>query len=155
MKDPYEVLVPWCQLEANVPLTDDERWTKLNIQNIVTIQSTPISLRTLMASLTPEEYITAKTILTTAASTNVLIADALAIMSNVGVWEQSGLDIGAASARGLVDTLFTGEFAALGAKIKALAEVSKSQIEMWQADGYNVERGCLPSARVLIEGEVV
>jgi hypothetical protein len=122
----------------------------LNTKNITVVESTPISLRTLMAKLTPEEYVTAKTILTTAAAGNVLIADALAIMSNVGEWTDSGLDIGAEAARGLVDALFTGDYVALGAKIKALAEVSKSQIEVWASQGYTVQEGCLPSARQLV-----
>lgn len=146
MSNMYDVLVPWCQ--TNSALTLEEQWTALNTKNITVIESTPISLRTLMAALTPEEYVTAKTILTTAAAGNVLIADALAIMSNVGPWEESGLDIGAAAARGLVDALFTGDYAALGTKIKALAEVSKSQIEIWQGQGYGpIEIGNVASAR--------
>lgn len=151
MADLLDVLVPWCQLEANVPLTDDERWDALNVKNITVVQTTPINLRTLMNALTPEEYVTAKTILTSAASANVLIADALGIMTNVGPWEESGLDIGAAAARGMVDALFTGDYSTLGIKIKALAEVQKSQIEVWAAAGYTVQQGHMASAREVIE----
>ena len=147
--DLLDVLVPWCQLEANVPLTDNERWDALNTPSITVIETTPINLRTLLNALTAEEYVTAKTILTSAAASNVLIADALAIMQNVGPWEESGLDIGAAAARGMVDALFTGEYAALGTKIKALAEVQKSQIEVWAAAGYTVQRGHVDYARAM------
>lgn len=148
--DLLDVLVPWCQLEPNVALTDDERWDALNVKDITVIQTTPISFRTLMNCLTPEEYVTARTILNAAASGNLLITDAVNILANVGPWQESGLDIGSAGARGLVDALFTGDYAALGVKIKALAEVQKSQIEVWAAAGYTVQAGHMASAREII-----
>jgi hypothetical protein len=100
--------------------------------------------------LTPEEYVMARTILNTAAESNLMMADAVAILANVGTWEDSGLDIGADAARTMIDTLFTGDYVALGVKIKTLPEVQKSQIEVWASQGYsNIQVGNLNSAREL------
>lgn len=144
MATEYDVLVPWV---AAHPGTADEQWSALNEKSITQLVATPISLRTLMANLNPTEYTIARTVLNTAAQSSLLIADALAIMANVGVWEESGLDIASDNARLMVDTLFTGDYAAIGAKIKGLAETLVSQIEAWVADGIIVQRGHLESAR--------
>ena len=143
--NPYDVLVPW--IANRLYLTEEEQWTSLNTKNITKLSATPVSLRTLMNALTPTEYVTAKTVLSTAAESNALISDVLSIMSNVGPWTDSGVDISTDTARAMIDSLFTGDNAALGTKIKALAESTVSQIESWAAQGITVNRAHLHSAR--------
>lgn len=147
MAEPYDTLVPWCQ--AN-PGTEQEQWDALNAETVTVLKRTPVSLRTFMLELTPTEYITAKTIMETAAQSNVLVKDALAIMADVGVLQDAGIDIASANARFMMDSLFTGDYAALGAKIKSLGEYTMSQIDVWRESGVVVERGHLVSAREMV-----
>lgn len=137
------------ELPALAELTDQEAADAINAMATTETYMRFGSFRTLASILTAEEYATVRTTLDTAAASNVMLADMVAMLKMPGDegGNGGGIDFGNATVRTMLDSLCD---ASVAAKIKAHAERTTAKYQPITADAVGMARGT--RARVQVEG---